>query len=96
MLRIERSGDPQVGESYSLSCVTAESDGADYTSLTWSDSDGHVLVSDSSGSLSSLELEFDTLNLSHVDSYTCTLHLSSGDSRQLTENILATGILGNS
>ena len=86
---MERSGDPQVGESYSLSCVIAGSDDADYTSLTWSDSDGHVLVS---SSLSALELEFPTLDLSHVGSYTCTLYLSSGDSRQLTEQILAAGI----
>ena len=89
---MERSGDPQVGESYSLSCVTAGSDGADYTSLIWSDSDGHVLVSGSSGSLSSLELEFPTLDLSHVGKYTCTLSLSIGDSRQLTEQILPAGI----
>ena len=93
---MERSGDPQVGESYFLSCVIAGSDGADYTSLIWSDGDGHVLVSDSSGSLSALELEFDTLDLSHVGNYTCNLNLSSGDSRQLTEQILAAGILGNS
>ena len=88
VLRIERSGDPQVGQSYSLSCIITESH---YTSLTWSNSEGDVLASDSSGSLSSLELEFEALDLFHVGNYTCTVNLSNGDSRHLTEQIIATG-----
>ena len=92
VLSIERWGDPQVGERYSLQCVIAESESGDYTSLTWTDSHGQVLVSDSSGSLSSLELVFETLDLSNVGNYTCTINFTSGDSRQKTEQILSAGI----
>ena len=83
-----------MGESYTLECVIAEYDGGDdsYTSLTWTDSHGEVLVSDTSGSLSSLELMFHPLDLSNVGNYTCSIHFTSGDSRQTTEQILAAGM----
>ena len=92
MLRIEGSGDPRVGERYSLECVVSDqSDSGDYTSLTWTDSHGEDLTSDTSGSLSSLELVFESLDLSNVGNYTCTVTFPTGDSRQLTELVLAAG-----
>ena len=93
VLRIQRSGDLQVGERYSLSCAIAESDSGNYSSLTWTDSHGRVLMTDSSGSRSSLELEFESLQLSDVGNYTCSVNFTNGDSRQLTEQILAAGRL---
>ena len=95
MLRIEGSGDPRVGERYSLECVvSAQSGSGDYTSLTWTDSRGEVLASDTGGSLSSLELVFESLDLSNVGNYTCTVTFPTGDSRQLTEQVFAAGSYG--
>ena len=89
VLSVQSSGNALVGQPYTLSCIVAESDIGDVTELTWTDAmSGDVL---NTSSQSQLELVFEVLELSDVGNYTCSVSYSNGDSRQLTEQVVAEG-----
>ena len=89
VLMIESSGQAQLGEPHILTCAI-ECGSANYTSLAWEDSDGHILeVAD--GTESRLELHFPTLSSSNVSNYTCKVSYDNGDYTERTEELVAKG-----
>lgn len=89
-MTIESSGDVQIGQPHTLSCIVAESTSGPFTSLMWIDSSSRILRR-SDGSGSRLELEFPSLTLSDVSNYTCKVTYSNGDRRELTKEVIAAG-----
>ena len=83
VVKIKTSGEPRVGQLYSLSCVVTKGSG----NLIWTDSSGQDLNS-SNGSKA---LVFPSLKLSDVGNYTCNVAFANGDFREVTEEILAIG-----
>ena len=92
VLRIKASGVAHVGEPHTLSCIITESYGRDYTALIWTNSSGQEQRRSSNGSQLSLDLEFQSLELSDVGNYTCRVTYANGDFRELTEEVMATGM----
>ena len=89
VLVIESSGDAQLGQPHVLTC-TVECGSANYTSLAWEDSGGHILeVAD--GTESRLELHFPMLSSSNVSNYTCKVSYDNGDYTERTEELVAKG-----
>lgn len=88
MLRIESSDSAKLGENYTLNCTADEFNYNPIITLTWRNNSDHVTNSSTNSSVVLLHLK---LNYTSVGNYTCSVAYSNGDSRQLTEQVVAEG-----